>query len=148
MADSQINGVATSQSIAPDRATRTLLASWTGAMAVDALSQVASLIHRTNGLLADAFVIDWVTNLNGGTMTSAGFTVELSWDGINWLDSGADAVTATGAGVHVIVLSLYQAPKSSVLGLLPARFVRVRVKTAVVLNAGTAQTFEIGITLR
>jgi len=148
MPDTQIPGTLGTPGIAPDRATRTLLASWAGAMAADSLSSVASLIHRTNGLLADAFVIDWVTNLNSGTLTSAGFTVELSWDGINWLDSGADAVTATGAGVHVIVLSLYQAPKASVLGLLPARFVRVRVKTAVVLNAGTAQTFEIGITLR
>jgi hypothetical protein len=134
--------------ISADRAARTIIASWTGAADISSKSTVVSLIHRTDGLLGDAFVVDLWTKLNSGTVSGGAFTVELSWDGIHWLDSGADPVTVpTGDSVvAVIPLSIYAEPKESVISKLPARFVRLNLSTAVTVTG--APSFEAGLTMR
>lgn len=126
-----------------DRATRTVLARWVGA-AADVLSKssVCSLIS-SGAKLAIYFVIDFVTTLNGGTVSAGAFTVELSNDGVNWTDSGIAPVVVTAAGAHLMSLSTETAGS-----LMPARFVRVNLSTAIAIAGNTLQVFEIGITVQ
>ena len=79
-----------------------------------------------------------VTHLNGGTTGAGAFTLDVSHDGVSWIDSGVSAVTVGSADGQVVVakLSVYVAAQ-----ILPARYVRVHISTAFTIGSGVP-TFD------
>ena len=101
-----------SQGISADRLHRTVVDAWTGAQSATAYGTPVSLaVDQFH--LAKALILDIVTTLNSGTVSGGAFGAQVSYDGVHWIDSGANLVTVpTGdGGVAAIFLSVYSSPR-------------------------------------
>src|SRR6266568_8260141 len=78
-------------------------------------------------ILVDAFNVTVLTHLNGGTITAGTLTVDVSDDGVNWVDSGVTGVTVptTDGTLAMIAVSKYNAAAK-----MPVRYARAKIAGA------------------
>ena|SRR5258707_6538597 len=87
-------------------------------------------------ILIDALTISILVHLNGGTVTAGTLAMDVSNDGINWMDSGLTPVNVptTDAGYLILALNKYNTGTTI---KMPVRYVRAKIAAATSTGAPT-----------
>lgn len=93
-----------------------------------------------NPIIMRSFALDILVALNGGTVTGGTLAIDVSEDGINWVDSGVTpvAVPTTDGGYTIIPCNEYAVISTGVPTFkLPARYARGKIAGATSTGAPT-----------